>query len=243
MITLFNFGPAFGLPDPSPFVIKADILLKLSGLPYRTDTGGFKKAPKGKLPYLADDGALIADSTFIRWYLEKKYDVDFDAGLDPPSRATAWAFEKMAEDNLYWVAVADRWIDDANFYKGPVRFFQAVPGPMRPFVIRLVRRKIAGNLYGHGMGRHSADERHQLGLRSIDAIADFLGDKPYFMGGEPRGVDATIFAFVSVAMCPLFDTPIRDAAAGHDNLRRYVSRMAARFYPDLEDVAGCKAAA
>jgi hypothetical protein len=40
MITLYAFRPGFGLPDPSPFVTKAEMLLNLSGLPYRTDTGG-----------------------------------------------------------------------------------------------------------------------------------------------------------------------------------------------------------
>jgi hypothetical protein len=29
------FGPAFGLPDPSPFAMKADMLMKLSGLEYK----------------------------------------------------------------------------------------------------------------------------------------------------------------------------------------------------------------
>jgi len=33
MITLYSFGPAFGLPDPSPFVTKAATLLKMAGLP------------------------------------------------------------------------------------------------------------------------------------------------------------------------------------------------------------------
>ncbi len=28
MITLYGFGPAFGLPDPSPFVIKVEVLLR-----------------------------------------------------------------------------------------------------------------------------------------------------------------------------------------------------------------------
>jgi hypothetical protein len=32
VITLHTFGPAFGLPDSSPFVTKADVLLKLSGV-------------------------------------------------------------------------------------------------------------------------------------------------------------------------------------------------------------------
>ena len=61
MITLYGFGPAFGLPDPSPFVMKAELLLKMSGLAYRIDTSGFNKAPKGKLPYIDDDGAKVPD--------------------------------------------------------------------------------------------------------------------------------------------------------------------------------------
>jgi hypothetical protein len=50
MITLYAFGPYFGLPDGSPFVVKAMMLLKLSGLPYREDRNGLSKAAKGKLP-------------------------------------------------------------------------------------------------------------------------------------------------------------------------------------------------
>ena len=60
MITLYTFGPAFGLSDPSPFVTKAQTLLSMAGLPYRTDTGGFRKAPKGKLPYIDDEGKRVA---------------------------------------------------------------------------------------------------------------------------------------------------------------------------------------
>lgn len=63
MITLYSFGPGFGLPDPSPFVTKAEVLLKMAELPYRSDTTGFKKAPKGKLPYIDDGGEIISDST------------------------------------------------------------------------------------------------------------------------------------------------------------------------------------
>ena len=81
MITLYSFGPAFGLPDPSPFVMKAEVLLKMAGLSYRADTKGLRGAPKGKLPYIEDDGERIADSTFIRWHIEKKYGFDFDRGL------------------------------------------------------------------------------------------------------------------------------------------------------------------
>jgi glutathione S-transferase len=243
MITLYSFGPGFGLPDPSPFVTKAEVLLKMAELPYRVDTGGFSEAPKGKLPYIEDDGEIIADSTFIRWHLERKYKIDFDRGLSPEQRAIAWAFEKMFEDHLYWAVVHARWMDDANFAKGPRTFFRAVPAPVRPLVVAMIRRQLRRTLHGQGFGRHSPDEIVALGTRSVDATADFLGTKPYIMGAEPTGLDATAFAFVAGVLCPLFDTPLRSAAERHENLKRYVGRMTARFYPDQVEIAGCKAAA
>lgn len=241
MITLFGSGPNFGLPDASPFVTKVEILLRMSKLPFEKAMMSFSKAPKGKIPYIDDDGKLLGDSTFIRWHMENKYGIDFDRGLTAEQRAIAWAFEKMAEDNLYWVSVHARWMDDANFERGPVTFFNAAPAIIRPFVVAMVRRRVRKSLRDQGMGRHSAEEIAALGSRSLGAIAGYLGDKPFFMGAEPTGADATIFAFVVSAMCPVFESPLQRAAAGHDNLRRYVGRMTARFYPELDELAGCKA--
>ena len=243
MITLYTFGPAFGLPDPSPFVMKVETLLKMAKIPYRTDATGFSRAPKGKLPYIDDDGVVVADSTFIRWHIEKKYRIDFDHGLDAGQKATAWAFEKMAEEHLYWVGTHDRWMNDENFRKGPLQFFARVPAPVRPLVTALVRRRLRARLHGQGLGRHSPDEIHAIATRSIGAMADFLGDKPFFMGNEPAGVDATMFAFACAMLCPHFESPSRNAAEQHENLRRYVGRVTARYYPGLEELAGCKAAA
>jgi hypothetical protein len=80
MITLYTFGPYLGLPCGSPFVTKAMLLLKFAGLEFSEDRGGYRKAPKGKLPFLDDEGLIVA-ATFIRFHIEKKYDFDFDAGL------------------------------------------------------------------------------------------------------------------------------------------------------------------
>ena len=123
MITLYTFGPAFGSPDPSPFVTKALTLLKMSGLEFKTDTKGFNKAPKGKLPYINDDGKIVADSTFIRLHLEDKHGIDFDEKLSASQRATGWAFDKLCEDHLYWTVVHDRWAIEANFKAGPRQVF------------------------------------------------------------------------------------------------------------------------
>lgn len=243
MITLYGFGPAFGLPDPSPFVTKVEILLRMAKLAYRVDTTGLRKAPKGKLPYINDDGAVVADSTFIRWHLEKTHGIDFDRGLSTEQRAVAWAFEKLAEEHLYWAVVHARWQIKENFDKGPRVFFNAAPAPLRPFVIAFVRREVSKRLAGQGFGRHREEEIVTLGTRSIDAIADYLGAKPFFMGDEPTSVDATIYSFLCGTLCPVFETPLRAAAERHDNLKRYVGRMTARFYPEHQAMAGCQAAA
>jgi glutathione S-transferase len=218
VITLYAFGPAFGLPDPSPFVTKAEVLLKLAGLPYRTDTGGFRKAPKGKLPYIDDEGTIVADSTLIRFHLEKRHGIDFDAGLSPEQKAIAWAVEK-------------------NFEKGPSRFFDKVPAPVRPLLKAFIRRQVRKQLKGQGMGRHHPEEIAELGRRDIEALAAVLGDKPYLMGAELCGGDATAFAFTAGVLCPLFESPIRRAAESHANLVAYRERMMARFYPELAKAA------
>jgi glutathione S-transferase len=233
MITLYAFGPAFGLRDPSPFVMKAEVLLKMAGVAYQTDTKtGFRKAPKGKLPYISDNGRLVADSTFIRRHLEQEHGIDFDAGLSPAERAVAWAFEKLCEDHLYWAVVESRWMIPSNFDAGPRTFFRAAPAVIRPVVIAMVRRKIRRDLYGHGMGRHSRPEIEALGVRAIDAISDFLGEKPYLMGAQPCGADATVFAFVTGTLCDRFETPIRSAAERHANLVAYRDRLMRQFYPE-----------
>jgi Glutathione S-transferase N-terminal domain len=62
--------------------------------------------------------------------------------LTPEQGAVAWAIEKMCEEHLYFALLATRWLEDANFAKGPAQFFKAVPMPLRPIVQSLVRRKV-----------------------------------------------------------------------------------------------------
>jgi glutathione S-transferase len=234
MITLYTFGPNFGLHDPSPFVTKADLLLKFSGVPYCTRPAGLRGAPKGKLPYLDDDGVKIADSTFIRLHLEQKYGIDFDPQLSAAQKGFAWSVEKMLEDHLYWAAlVHPRWMDDASFDKGPRRFFDPVPALLRPFVANMVRGKVRKTLHAHGIGRHSNAEIATLANRGVDAVAGVLGNGSYLLGTHKCGADATAFAFVSGILCPYFDSPQRTHAERHANLRAYCERMKREFYPDI----------
>jgi glutathione S-transferase len=232
MITLYTFGPYFGLPDGSPFVTKAMLLLKFAGLEYSEDRGGYGNAPKGKLPYINDDGLIVADSTFIRFHIEKKYGFDFDAGLTPEQKAAAWAIEKMCEDHLYLALLATRWLDDGNFAKGPAQFFKAVPMPLRPIVRGLVRRKVEKTLKLQGFWRHTPAEQDRLAIRDINALAALIGEQRFLMGDQPCGADTTVFAFVAAFLTPVFVTTIRSAAEKHQNLVAYRDRIMRHYFPE-----------
>lgn len=235
MITLYCFSPTPGAPDASPFVVKTMTLLKLAGLDYVEDRTGFSRAPKGKQPYIDDDGEIVADSTFIRWRIEKTRAFDFDAGLTPEQRAIAWAIEKMCEEHLYWIIVCDRWLDDVNFERGPARFFQSAPAYVRPFAKWFVRRQVRKAAHAQGIARHKPEEIAALGARDIDALSTLLGDKPYLFGERPCGADATVFAFMASLMTPIAESPTRDAALAKPNLVAYRNRMMKAYFPEIAE--------
>jgi len=233
MITLYGFGPAMGLPEISPFVTKAHILLQMAGLAYETDLNGFFKAPKGKLPYINDDGEIVADSTFIRDHIEKKYGFDFGHGLNLAEKATGWALERMCEEHLYWLMIEARWLNDANFNAGPAKIFEPLPAPVRPLIKSYVRRTYRKTLKLQGLGKHGAAERLELGRRDLVAISDVLGDKPFLFGEAPHGADASIGAFAMGVLAKGIATPLRAAAESSPNLVAYGDRITKRYFPDF----------
>ncbi|MFO1125299.1 MAG: glutathione S-transferase family protein [Methylocystis sp.] len=229
-ITLYCFRPVAGLPDASPFVMKTMVLLKMAGLDYVEDRRGFSKAPKGKQPYIDDDGEIVADSSFIRFHIERKYGKDYDAHLSDEQKAVGWCVEKMCEEHFYWIVVRMRWMDDANFKRGPARFFDSAPAIIRPLAKWFIRRRIAKSLWAQGIGRHSTAEVDELGVRDIDALATLIGDKPYLFGDAPCGADATVFGFLASVLAPMADGAVRDAAMAKPNLVAYRDRIMQAYF-------------
>jgi glutathione S-transferase len=234
MITLHKFGPFLGTPDSSPFVMKAMLLLKMAGLPYREVQGNPFKGPHKFLPYIEDDGVKVADSSFIRFHIEQKYKFNFDSGLNAEQKAIAWAVERMCEDHLYFGMLEMRWLDTANFKAGLGRhMFGPIPAPIRPLVKSILIRMNAKRLHGHGIGRHPRPKIAELAIHDIDALAAILGNKPYLMGDKPCGADAFVFGIVTAILTPQLDSPIRAAMKNHANLVAYRDRLTSRHFPEL----------
>jgi glutathione S-transferase len=231
-ITLYVTRPGFLMPETSPFVIKSEVQLQMAGLPYQRESTIPPLAPKGKVPYITDGREVVPDSTFIRAYIEGKYGVDLDEGLDARQRAESWAIERLLEDHLYFAMVWFRWIVPENFAKGPAHFADAAPEDEREQLRRVMWERRDADLRSHGIGRHKPEEIADLGKRSIDAVSAWLGDRTYLMGERLTAVDATAFAVLASILTPFFDTPLRDALVEHPNLVAYVQRMMQRFYPE-----------
>ncbi len=214
--------------------MKTEVQLQMLGLDYRKTTDGRADAPKGKLPYIVDDGTIVADSTFIRFHLEKKYGLDLDHGLSDAQRASAWAAERLAEDQLYWGMVHSRWALDANFAKGPGHFFDHLPEPTQSQARAKQRAAVLGYLQGQGLGCHTPEEIGELMQRGYWALSQILGDNAFLAGPRPCGADASVFGQIVSALSPYFDSLVRDAVASHANLVGYSKRMMARYFPSFE---------
>jgi len=228
MIDLYAFAPLWGLADVSPFVTKVDVYLRLAGLPYKLvpfSMESFTAAPKGKLPYIVDGHETIADSSFIVDYLKTKYSDPLDAKLGPSVRAAGHAIKRMLEENFYWVIVAERWRDT----KTAVDQYPVMVGQPPEFV-KAVTDSLLGELRGHGMGRHSADEVENIGKADLIALSDFLGENPYLLGQEPTSYDATAYSFVAHTIQPDYDSRMKIFIKTLPNLIRYWDRLKSSLY-------------
>lgn len=234
MIELHQFPRALGLPNMSPFCMKVEAYLRLTGLPYRhVDLFDPRKAPKGKGPYIVDGGETICDSNFILDYLKKKYGDPLGEGLSARERARHHALTRMLEEHTYFIGVVDRWLEPENAVRVRELWFRRVPAPFRGLVFAMVQRSIRRTVWGHGIYRHSHDERMQLLAKDLQALADTLGDEPFFGGDTPREIDTVIFSFIANMLTNAVTGRARELAASHLGLVDYNARMGQKVFPDF----------
>jgi glutathione S-transferase len=233
MITLYQFAPAFGLRSASPFCLKLETYCRMAQIPYEVvETLDLRAAPNGKIPYIKDGDRVIGDSTFVIEYLKATYGDTVDAHLTPTDRAIALAMQRLMEENFYWVLVYSRWENPTNWPKLKQEYFASLPPILKKIVPGLALKSTRKNLFGHGMGRHTAAEVYAIGQKDLIAISDFLGDKPFLMGDQPCSVDAIGYATLVNALCEKLTSPLLDQAQQLPNLIAYCTRMQQRYYPD-----------
>lgn len=229
---LNTFGPAFGLPDASPFCTKAMYLLNMSGVEWQANPGfDSRKAPMQKLPVLVDNDQIIADSDAIRSYLEQTCGTNFDRTLDQTQESTARALIRMAEEHLYFCLLYDRWQVDANWVHIKRHFFSELPAPLRAVIPGLVRRSVLGSLKGQGMGRFTYAEMLVRAEKDLSAFEQFIGDGPFLFGKAAVAADASVGSVLAAIAASPAETELRARVRRSDVLMEYITAVSKGFFP------------
>ena len=232
MLKVYHLPGAWGLPTVSPFCLKLDAWLRMTGIPHeRVTTATPFGGPKGKAPWIEEGGRKLGDSSFIVAHLAERYGVDPDSQLTPAQRGLAVAIQRLVDENLYWTMVHDRWMNEANWKQFRDVVLGALPVPVRRVLGPIARRGVRAQLKGHGMGRHSAEEIAAIGRRDVHALSGMLGNSEWFLGDTPTSTDAVVYAqLVNIWRAP-FESEVRRAIGQTPNLVAFIDRFAARYYP------------
>ena len=225
MLTLRTYPAGFGTPSQSPFCVKAMLMLSRTGAPWHADyVADPRRAPKRKLPVLVDGDEIIADSWAIRAHLEKKLDIDFDEGLSAQERAQSHALARMAEEHLYFALVHDRWINESHWPLVREAYFGAVPKLIRGMVTRGIRKSVARDLDGQGMGRHSAEEIADRAKTDLDAIKAAM-QGPFLMGAGVCAADYSVGSILQAGMASPGESRLKSLIQDDAELTAYVARV------------------
>jgi glutathione S-transferase len=230
MLELVVLPPAFGLRNVSPFCLKAEMLMSSLELPHTTsEISDPRKAPKGKLPFLIDGTQKIADSELIAEHLDEKTQGRVYQGLSDVQKAQGVALSRLAEDHLYWIMVASRWLDDDWWPNIVTGFFGFIPWPIRSIAANGARKQMAKTYDLHGLGRHTLAEQRGFAKRDLDCLEHAVPETGFLFGETP-----TIYDFaVAGMMAGIFDnkpaTWLTTMAEPYERLRQYTERVQAHM--------------
>lgn len=153
---LFDFGPALGLADASPFVLKAEAFLRWKGLAYDkvNDLGAVRRTPNRKLPMLEEGGDAVSDSHVIIAHVMSTRGLVIDANLSPAQRAQAYWVARTLQEHVYFVFLWMRWWPDEAWPQVHEALFGGVPAWIRPLIASMVRRSVKKQAWAQGVARY-----------------------------------------------------------------------------------------
>ena len=220
MLTLYSYPSLFGVADNNGYGLKVFAFLRLAGLPFtHQHIVDASSAPRGQLPYIADDGETVGDSETILDHLTRKYGIAIDAALGGPAHDTNLLVTRLLDD-LYWVMSYSRWKDERYWPE-----FRAALMREHPDIAEEALEKAqAYNLqryYFQGIGRYSPEEAYARGLADLGVLARLVPASGFVHGPNPTSIDAGLYGFVANIYFYSIETPLKQFVASQPNLVRH----------------------
>ena len=233
-LTVYGAWEAFGVPDFSPACLKLKTYLRMTNTPYVAAPGDPRKAPTKKIPYVAFEGALIGDSGLIIEHLKKKLGDPLDSGLTAEQRAQGHVVRRTVEESLYWAVIHARWMDERVWPEYAPQFMKVMPPVVGGLVLRLVRKNVVRDAWGHGLGRHTEENIVAHGRADLDALSTVLGDKPYLFGDAPTSYDASMYGSLANTLAFPANSAVATHARSKKNLVAFVDRVKEKYWSTPE---------
>lgn len=236
MINVYGFGATFGLPDPSPFVLKVITYLKFTNQPYQYFGGVqyLRESPRGKLPFIKDGDQVVSDSRLILEYLQSQYPSKLDQGLSEEQKASASLYAKALDECYYFCLIYSRWVMDDGWQQVCPAFFGGLPPVVRTIVPTVARRTVKKTLQLQGMGRLTHQELLDMAEQVLSSLSTLLGEKPYFFGRDPSSFDAVAYAYLAEVILVTLEGEFCDQAQRYANLVAYCERINNQFFAEQQ---------
>lgn len=231
MLKLYQFPGPWDVCSASPFAAKLEGFLRWQNIPYVTvEVLNLRGAPKGKIPFIADENGTLGDSNLIIEYLSRKYNIKPDGHLSLEQQAQARALRYLCEEGLYWSMVYFRWMDVQGWGVIKQAFFKNMAVWKQPAFFYFLRKYVRRMLHMQGTGRHTRDEIAHIACGDLQALSNFLGSKPYFFGDTPSTTDFVVFAIFSNYVSGPFVNPVALHAKKLPNLMAHADRIRRQFF-------------
>ena len=234
-IIMYHIGPIFGAPSPSSYVIKLMTYMRMANIKYKT-INTRKTSSKGKMPFITYNGKQLEDTSFIINFLNKELNIDLNASLTDCDKAIALAFQRLCEENLYWLLVYNRWFVKKDEFVKQFPMTGLMKMGMQIFASTVFIPAQKKNLYGHGMGRHSKEEIYAICEHDLTALSTFLGEKQFFFGDTPTEIDCSLFGLLSEFIYVPIGCEQESLFEGKfSNLKAYCDRIKEKYWSDWDD--------
>ncbi|KAK4139802.1 uncharacterized protein C8A04DRAFT_32700 [Dichotomopilus funicola] len=241
----------------SPFVLKLETRLRLSGFAYRTEFGSLLQAPRGKVPFVKLESPaivegekgkeeLLTDSALITERLVRDGHIaDWNSRLTGAERAKDVAVRALLEDRWYFFAARERWMD--NYYAMRDDTLGFIPWPFRVVLGLVLYRKIKDRLDGQGALRYTDEEAAAAGAEAWENVNELLVEShrkaqekgkvgPFWVlgGPQPTEADATVFGFIVGSLDRLQAPATEKVVRGFPVMMEYARRIHDAYFSDYK---------